>query len=271
MKRILCAICIGSLALIFAARGEQTNGMSKRKAGHKAPAAQNASARTTNKAINHGGQARVQRNVSTAPRHQRTYNASPRAHSNSVVHQNNLRNDRINTSHERNVSHSNRVQTRNGLTINRQRNFTGNRERNVTVNNNWRGERFNGQQYAAFRNYRRESHNRNWWRSQNDRIIFVGGGWYSWNAAGFWFPAWGYAPGYNYPYDGPIYGYNNLAPDRVVVNVQEQLRHDGYYAGSSDGVLGPMTRQAIGSFQADHGLAVTSAVDEPTLAALGLV
>jgi hypothetical protein len=102
-------------------------------------------------------------------------------------------------------------------------------------------------------------------------VIFVGGGWYSWDVAGFWFPALGYAPGYNYPYYGPIYGYNNLSPDRVVINVQAQLQRDGYYSGAADGVLGPMTRQAIGSFQADHGLAVTSAVDGPTLAELGLV
>lgn len=99
----------------------------------------------------------------------------------------------------------------------------------------------------------------------------MSGGWYSWNVAGFWFPALGYAPGYNYPYYGPIYGYNNLGPDQVVINVQAQLQRDGYYSGSADGVLGPMTRQAIGSYQADHGLAVTSAVDQPTLAELGLV
>jgi len=48
------------------------------------------------------------------------------------------------------------------------------------------------------------------------------------------------------------------------------LQRDGYYSGPIDGVLGPMTRQAIAAFQADHGLAITSAVDEPTLASLGL-
>jgi len=35
-------------------------------------------------------------------------------------------------------------------------------------------------------------------------------------------------------------------------------------------VLGRQTRYALAQFQADHGLAVTSAVDEPTLATLGL-
>jgi hypothetical protein len=31
-----------------------------------------------------------------------------------------------------------------------------------------------------------------------------------------------------------------------------------------------MTRQAIAAYQADNGLAVTSTVDEPTMASLGL-
>jgi hypothetical protein len=155
------------------------------------------------------------------------------------------------------------------VTINRERNIGLNR-RNVTVTNNWRGERFGGQHYAAFRNYHREWHDRNWWSHHYSRIIFVSGGWYCWNA-GYWYPAWGYAPGAYYPYDGPIYGYNDLTPDQVVVNVQAQLQADGYYDGPVDGVLGTMTRQAIADYQADHGLAVTASVDEPTLANLGLV
>ena len=156
------------------------------------------------------------------------------------------------------------------LEVNRQRDITRNHERKVTINNNWHGPRFLGPPYAAFRNYHREWHDRNWWRGHHTRIIFVSGGWYYWNV-GYWYPAWGYDPGCSYPYDGPIYGYNNLTPDQVVVNVQEQLTRDGYYTGPIDGDLGPMTRQAIADFQADHGLAITSSVDEPTLASLGLV
>jgi len=33
-----------------------------------------------------------------------------------------------------------------------------------------------------------------------------------------------YAPSAYYAYDGPIYGYNGLAPDRVIVDVQSQLQ-----------------------------------------------
>ena len=139
---------------------------------------------------------------------------------------------------------------------------------NAQVVNNWRS--LSGQDYAAFRDYSPQWHDRTWWDNNYSRIILVGGGWWFWNA-GYWYPAWGYDPYYtNYPYDGPIYGDRDLTPDRIIVKVQTQLRSDGYYAGRVDGVLGPQTRHAIAAFQADHGLAVTSAVDEPTLATLGL-
>jgi len=54
------------------------------------------------------------------------------------------------------------------------------------------------------------------------------------------------------------------------VNAQVQLQRDGYYSGPIDGVLGPMTRDALAAFQVDHGLAVTAAIDEATASTLGL-
>jgi peptidoglycan hydrolase-like protein with peptidoglycan-binding domain len=71
-------------------------------------------------------------------------------------------------------------------------------------------------------------------------------------------------------YDGPIYAFNNLEPDQVVANVQAALQELGYYHGPIDGVLGVATREAIANYQRDHGLYMTSAIDEPTLAALGM-
>ncbi|PYK85592.1 MAG: hypothetical protein DMF47_09730, partial [Verrucomicrobia bacterium] len=113
-------------------------------------------------------------------------------------------------------------------------------------------------------------HDRDWWGQRYSRIGLFGGGWYYWNS-GFWYPAWGYDPGYSYyPYDGPIYGYNNLPPDQVVANVQTALQEQGYYHGEVDGLLGPLTRAAIADYQRDQGLYITSAIDEPTLAALGM-
>jgi hypothetical protein len=155
------------------------------------------------------------------------------------------------------------------MQFNERSNVTINRNRNVVVTNNWRGKQFSGRQYTVFRNYHRQWHGRDWWRHHYARIIFVSGGWWYWDA-GYWFPAWGYDRYAYYPYDGPIYGYSNLTPVQVVSEVQTQLQSDGYYDGPIDGVLGPMTRQAIADFQADHGLAITSTVDEPTLNTLGI-
>jgi len=139
------------------------------------------------------------------------------------------------------------------------------------ANNQIQGsQNWQGQHYQAFRAYRSQWHDRDWWGQRYSRIGLFGGGWYYWNS-GFWYPAWGYDPGYSYyPYDGPIYGYNNLPPDQVVANVQTALQEQGYYHGEVDGLLGPLTRAAIADYQRDRGLYITSAIDEPTLAALGM-
>ena len=117
----------------------------------------------------------------------------------------------------------------------------------------------------------RTPHNRNWWRSRyNTTFVLFGGGYYYW-WNNYWYPAYGYSPYYNnYVYSEPIYGYNNLAPGQVIENVQLALRDQGYYPGAIDGLIGPQTRAALAAFQRDHGLIVTSAVDEPTLVTLGL-
>ena len=140
---------------------------------------------------------------------------------------------------------------------------------NVAITNNWNGESFSNQRYVAFHNYHRQFHDRDWWRHHCSRIVFYFGAPYYWDT-GYWYPAWGYNPGFIYEYDGPIYGYNGLAPDQVLITVQTRLQQEGYYQGAVDGTMGPLTRQALADFQADHGLAVTAAVDEPTLATMGL-
>jgi hypothetical protein len=136
--------------------------------------------------------------------------------------------------------------------------------RHIQGSQNWQGKN-----YWAFRNYRPLWHERNWWNSHYNRVVFVYGGWYYWNA-GWWYPAWGYAPNAYYAYDGPIYAYNNLPPDQVIANVQAALQEQGYYHGDVDGLLGPLTRAAIANYQRDHGLYMTSAIDRPTLESLGM-
>src|SRR6266404_3725429 len=136
--------------------------------------------------------------------------------------------------------------------------------RHIQGSQNWQGS-----QYTVFRNYSSQWHNRNWWSGHYNRVIFVYGGWYAWNA-GYWIPAWGYAPNAYYAYDGPIYGYNGLPPDQVTANVQSALQQQGYYHGEVDGLLGPLTRAAVADYQRDHGLYTTSTIDQPTLQSLGI-
>ena len=122
----------------------------------------------------------------------------------------------------------------------------------------------------AQRRIHRQRHDRAWWKSRYRTIVFVSGGYYYWDA-GYWFPAWGYDPVYDYyDYDGPIYTYGNLLPDQVIINVQRALQQLGYYGGGLNGSLGSPTRAAIAAYQQDAGLAVTGGVDAPTVSALGL-
>jgi hypothetical protein len=130
-------------------------------------------------------------------------------------------------------------------------------------------DRWEGSNYQVFRNYRSEWHDRNWWSSHSNRVVFVFGGWYAWNA-GYWYPAWGYDPNAYYAYDGPIYAYNDLPPDQVIANVQATLQQQGYYQGEVDGLLGPLTRAAVADYQRANGLAETAAIDQPTLESLGM-
>ena len=136
--------------------------------------------------------------------------------------------------------------------------------KHIEGSQNWHGKK-----YAVFRNYKEEWHDQNWWHNHHNRIVFVFGAPYYWNA-GYWFPAWGYNPNAYYAWNGPIYAYNNLPPDQVIANVQSALQQQGYYHGDVDGLIGPLTRAAIADYQRDHGLYATSTIDQPTLQSLGM-
>jgi hypothetical protein len=145
----------------------------------------------------------------------------------------------------------------------------------VTFNVNYRlqgSDRWSGPQYEVFRSYHPERHDRGWYHSRYQRVELIGGGYYYWNNNGYWYPAWGYDPGHEYyAYDTPIYvGRSAAPPDRVIADVQSELQEMGYYQGEVDGLLGPMTRQALTDYQADQGLQVTAVIDEPTLDSLGM-
>jgi len=143
---------------------------------------------------------------------------------------------------------------------------TFNQNRTITGSENWQG-----QQYTVFRSYRPVYHDQSWYRSHYTRVELIGGGYYYFNG-GYWYPAWGYEPSAQYyAYDGPIYaGHEARPPDQVIADVQAALQEMGYYRGEVDGLLGPLTREALTGYQNDHGLYTTAAIDQPTLDSLGI-
>ena len=144
----------------------------------------------------------------------------------------------------------------------------------VTFQQNYRiqgSEQWQGAQYEVFRSYHPEWHDQGWYRSRYPRVELIGGGYYYWNN-GYWYPAWGYdSSAQYYAFDAPIYvGHRAEPPDRVIADVQAELQQMGYYRGEVDGLLGPLTREAITAYQSDQGLVATAVIDEPTLDSLGL-
>jgi hypothetical protein len=145
----------------------------------------------------------------------------------------------------------------------------------VRFNQNYQiagAQNWSGPQYQVFASYRPQWHDQGWWQSRySSNLLLIGGGWYYWDA-GYWYPAWGYDQTASYyPYDGPIYVGDTRRPfDQVVADCQATLQEQGYYRGEVDGLMGPLTRQALADFQRDHGLISTAALDQPTLSSLGL-
>jgi hypothetical protein len=132
-------------------------------------------------------------------------------------------------------------------------------------------ERWQGPQYEVYRSYRPERHDQAYYRSRYQRVELIGGGYYYFNN-GYWYPAWGYSPREEYyAYDAPIYaGKTAEPPDKVIANVQAVLQDMGYYKGEVDGLLGPLTREALTGYQRDNGMTVTAVIDEPTLESLNM-
>ncbi len=144
----------------------------------------------------------------------------------------------------------------------------------VTFNQNHRiegSDRWQGQHYEVFRSYHPQWHDQGWYHSHYNRVELIAGGYYFFNN-GYWFPAWGYSPSAQYyAYDAPIYvGQRAVPPDQVIADVQALLQQMGYYTGEVDGLLGPLTREALTAYQNDQGLTTTAVIDQPTLDSLGL-
>ncbi len=142
--------------------------------------------------------------------------------------------------------------------------FTENRR--LEGSDQWQGEK-----YGVYRSYRPERHDEGYYNSRYQRVELISGGYYYYNE-GYWYPAWGYDTSHQYyAYDAPIYAGHRAEPlDRVIADVQAILQHQGYYKGEVDGLLGPLTREALVGYQNDNGLYRTAVIDEPTLSSLGL-
>lgn len=230
---ILYSIRIGALAFALTAQGEQVQGSANVDAKAKARRTAKAHATTSTKTS-----ASVS---STRAQHPKVAGARLREHT--------MPQANVSATTNRNMR-MNRVPARN--------------EQNVTAGSLRNRITFS----QAITLHRHEFHDRAFW-DRHFRIVIINNNAFFFDA-GFWFPAWGYFPGAYYPYDGPIYAYNGLTPNQVVVNVQVQLQRDSYYNGPIDGILGPRTRHALAAFQTDHGLRVTAAIDEATVSTLGL-
>jgi His-Xaa-Ser repeat protein HxsA len=112
----------------------------------------------------------------------------------------------------------------------------------------------------------------------------------SFGYSSYGYPSYGYGSygyGYGYPYyrsypsvsfvyssSSPRYysssrAYRSVA-DSLEVDVQRELKRRGYYRGPIDGDIGPGSRAAIRSYQAERGLAVTGRIDSSLLRSLGI-
>jgi hypothetical protein len=161
------------------------------------------------------------------------------------------------------------------------------RNGNATLRSDWQHHVFAQHSATWHRDWDRSRDH--WWHGH--RCHFFNGEWFIFDA-GFdpWWPGWYYPYdyyGYGYPYPYP-YGYeydpgyydsgayddqNNYADqsgNSTVAAVQERLAREGYYRGQIDGVFGSETRAAIANYQGNHGLNVTGALTNETLAELGL-
>jgi len=105
-----------------------------------------------------------------------------------------------------------------------------------------------------------------WWPPVSLGVAFYPAPYYG-------YPFYGY-PYYDAPYGGNAYygnsshGYYGYTYGTVTQAVQSALARRGYYRGAIDGVLGPETRNAIRTFQAQRGLAVTGQINKNLIRAL---
>jgi peptidoglycan hydrolase-like protein with peptidoglycan-binding domain len=70
---------------------------------------------------------------------------------------------------------------------------------------------------------------------------------------------------------GPAGGQGDTAPVTrgEVRNVQRELKSEGLYHGKVDGIVGPQTKEALSTYQRDHGIRQTAIIDQETKRRIG--
>jgi hypothetical protein len=90
------------------------------------------------------------------------------------------------------------------------------------------------------------------------------------------YPSYYSSPGLHYVYSSSSPRYYKSARSynsnygSLEVDVQRALKRRGYYYGPIDGDIGPGSRNAIRSYQADRGLSVTGRIDSTLMRSLGI-
>lgn len=102
--------------------------------------------------------------------------------------------------------------------------------------------------------YRNWDRGRSYWWNDH-RYHWYGGNWVIID------PGYAYVESYSTP---------TLIGSNLILEVQSELIAAGYDPGVADGVMGPMTRNAIAQYQADRGLPITGIIDNTLLASLGI-
>ena len=142
--------------------------------------------------------------------------------------------------------------------------FSANREFN-------RSNNYGGHWYPAHTHTNWDRGRAHYWHGHHYR--WYNGGWLIFDG-GFWPYDYGY-PYYGYDnYPGTVYQPSYVSDyydaTAVATDVQSALADMGYYRGPIDGIIGPMTRQAIEDYQRDRGLVVSGRINRALLESLGL-
>jgi hypothetical protein len=143
--------------------------------------------------------------------------------------------------------------------------FSGNRHFNQ--GNNYGGHWYPAHTHANWDRGREHYWHGHHYRWYNDGWLIIDGGFWPYD---YGYPYYGYDDYYPGVVYQPSYVSDYYDATVVATDVQSALADMGYYRGPIDGIIGPMTRQAIEDYQRDRGLVVSGRINRALLESLGL-